>query len=136
MNRAAAPGEGDTIAAVATPFGEGAIALLRLSGPQALAIAGRVCGGVLRPVDFPPRRQRLTALLDASGRRLDEALVSVHRAPASYTGEDVVEFAIHGGILLARRALESLLAAGARAAGPGEFTQRAFLNGKLDLTQA
>jgi tRNA modification GTPase len=124
----------DTIAAVATPFGEGAISLLRLSGPDALEIADRVCKA--RVSVFPARRQRLAVLSDAAGRKLDEVLVSVHRAPASYTGEDVVEFACHGGILLTQRVLETLCAAGARPAQPGEFTQRAFLNGKMDLTQA
>ena len=127
----------DTIAAVATPFGEGAIALLRLSGPASMEIADRVAApGGPRPSSFAPRRQRLVALHDHTGRKLDEVLMSVHRAPASYTGEDVVEISCHGGILLTRRVLETLLAAGARAAEPGEFTQRAFLNGRMDLTQA
>ncbi len=127
----------DTIAAVATPFGEGAIALLRLSGPSALEIADRLPGLTgARPSTFPPRRQRLVSLYDATGRKLDEVLMSVHRAPASYTGEDVVEMTCHGGILLTQRILEVFLAHGARAAGPGEFTQRAFLNGRMDLTQA
>ena len=126
-----------TIAAVATPFGEGAIALLRVSGPHALAVVDRLTGaGKLKPSVFPPRRQRLVALLDVNGHPLDEVLLSVHRAPSSYTGEDVVEITCHGGILLTRRVLEALLAAGARAAEPGEFTQRAFLNGRMDLTQA
>ena len=126
----------DTIAAVASPFGEGAIALLRLSGPAALAVAGRVCAGQPDLAAIPSRRQRLVRLLDPAGRPLDEGLLSVHRAPASYTGEDVVEISCHGGVLVTRRALETLLAAGARAAEPGEFTQRAFLNGRMDLTQA
>ena len=126
----------DTIAAIASPFGEGAIALLRLSGPDALTVAGRVCAGRPNLANFPARRQRLLRVLDREGRPLDEALVSVHRAPASYTGEDVVEISCHGGILVTRRVLETLLAAGARSAEPGEFTQRAFLNGRMDLTQA
>lgn len=126
----------DTIAAVGSPFGEGAIALLRVSGPGALAVAGKVCAGQPDLKTFPPRRQRLVRLLDREGRPLDEVLLCVHRAPASYTGEDMVEISCHGGILVTRRALETLLAAGARAAEPGEFTQRAFLNGRMDLTQA
>ena len=126
----------DTIAAVASPFGEGAVALLRVSGPAALAVAGRVCAGQPDLTDLPPRRQRLMRLLDCEGHPLDEALLCVHRSPASYTGEDVVEISCHGGILVTRRVLETLLAAGARAAEPGEFTQRAFLNGRMDLTQA
>ncbi len=126
----------DTIAAVASPFGEGAVALLRLSGPAATEVAGRVCAGQPDVAAFPPRRQRLVRLLDPEGRPLDEVLLCVHRAPASYTGEDVVEISCHGGILVTRRVLETLLTAGARAAEPGEFTQRAFLNGRMDLTQA
>lgn len=130
--------QADTIAAVATPFGEGAIALLRVSGSQALEVADRVCVGAggSKPSGFPSRRQRLATLHNAEGRRLDEGLVTVHRAPASYTGEDIVEIGCHGGMLVTRRVLEALLAAGARSARPGEFTQRAFINGKLDLTQA
>ncbi len=127
----------DTIAAVATPFGEGAIAMLRLSGSHALAIAGRVCrvaGGEL--ANLPPRKLHRARLLSPDGAVLDDVLVSVYRAPASYTGEDVVEITCHGGILVTRRVLDALLAAGARAAEPGEFTQSAFLNGQMDLTQA
>lgn len=127
----------DTITAVATPFGEGAIAMLRLSGSNALEIAGRVCRVSSGEVaTLRPRRLHRAQLLAADGAVLDDVLVSVHRAPASYTGEDVVEVTCHGGILVTRRALDALLAAGARAAAPGEFTQRAFLNGKMDLTQA
>ena len=130
----------DTIAAVATPFGEGAIAMLRLSGPAALEIAGRVCtmagAANRRPADLPPRRSYRATLLGADGHALDEVLVSVYRAPASYTGENLVEITCHGGILVTRHALDALLSAGERPAAPGEFTQRAFLNGKLDLTQA
>ena len=126
----------DTIAAVGSPFGEGAIALLRVSGPGALEVAGKVCAGQPDLGTFPARRQRLVRLLDRAGRPLDEVLLCLHRAPASYTGEDVVEISCHGGILVTRRVLETLLAAGARSAEPGEFTQRAFLNGRMDLTQA
>lgn len=127
----------DTIAAISSPFGEGAVALLRVSGRDALAVADRVCAGVrVKPSNFPSRRQRLVTLSTADGRKLDDALLSVHRAPASYTGEDVVEVSCHGGMLVTRRVLEALLVAGARAAEPGEFTQRAFLNGRMDLTQA
>ena len=125
-----------TIAAIATPVGEGAIALLRISGPDALAIAGRVFGGKRKPASFGPRRQYLATVYNPDGLPLDEVLASVHPAPRSYTGEDVVEITCHGGILLTRRVLEAILAAGARSADPGEFTQRAFLNGKMDLTQA
>ena len=128
----------DTIAAIASPFGEGAIALLRVSGTNALAVADRVCGQVARqPSAYPPGRQHLTRVLDPGGDLvLDQVMMSVHRAPRSYTGEDLVEITCHGGILLTRRVLDALLKAGARPAEPGEFTQRAFVNGKMDLTQA
>ena len=119
----------DTIAAVA-------IALLRISGPGAREVAARLFGGGRRLASFVPRRQYLATVYAPGGSPLDEVLASVHPAPHSYTGEDVVEITCHGGILLTRRVLEAALAAGARAAGPGEFTQRAFLNGKMDLTQA
>jgi tRNA modification GTPase len=126
----------DTIAAVATPVGEGAIALLRISGPAATEVAGRVLGGKRRLAFLQPRRQYLATVYGPAGSPLDEVLLSVHPAPHSYTGEDVVEITCHGGMLITRRVLEATLAAGARSAGPGEFTQRAFLNGKMDLTQA
>jgi len=125
----------DTIAAISTPFGEGAIAVLRMSGPQSIAIADGVFRSKRRASELPPRVQQFGAIADASGV-LDEVLLSVFRAPSSYTGEEMVEIACHGGILVTRRLLGLLLERGARLAGPGEFTQRAFLNGKMDLTQA
>jgi tRNA modification GTPase len=125
----------DTIAAISTPFGEGAIAVLRLSGPRAAEIAEAVFRGRSRVADLAPRQQSFGAVFEA-GQKLDDVLLSVFPGPASYTGEDVVEIACHGGILVTRRILELLLRQGARAAHPGEFTQRAFLNGKMDLTQA
>lgn len=125
----------DTIAAISTPFGEGAIALVRLSGPEAVAIAGRIFRGSRAVSAMEPRVQHFGSIVDGE-RKLDEVVLAVSRAPASYTGEDVVEVACHGGVLVTRRLLELLLRSGARAAGPGEFTQRAFLNGKMDLTQA
>jgi hypothetical protein len=125
----------DTIAAISTPRGEGAIALLRMSGSGAIAVADEVFQGKKRPSEMASRVQHFGAIF-ANGRKLDDVLLSVHRAPASYTGEDVVEIGCHGGLLVTRRILELLLSKGARSAHPGEFTQRAFLNGKLDLTQA
>ncbi len=125
----------DTIAALATPFGEGAIALLRLSGPQAAVVAGAVFRGKKAVAEMRPRGQHLGAIFDG-GQKLDDVLLTVFRAPHSYTGEDVVEIAGHGGVLVARRILEVLLKGGARPAEPGEFTQRAYLHGKMDLTQA
>ncbi|MEI6606193.1 MAG: tRNA modification GTPase, partial [Verrucomicrobiota bacterium] len=123
-----------TIAAVATPPGVGAVSLLRLSGPAALAVADLATGG--RASRMTPRGSHHCRILDATGGVLDDGLMVVFRAPNSYTGEDCVEFSGHGGMLVTREVLARLLACGAVAAGPGEFTQRAFLNGKLDLTQA
>jgi tRNA modification GTPase len=124
----------DTIAAIATPHGRGAVALLRVSGPGALD----VLRGVAPSVDgMTARVQRLVALHHPeSGELLDRALVVHFPAPASYTGEDTVEISTHGGVLTPQLVLDALLAAGARAAEPGEFTRRAYLNGKLDLLQA
>ena len=125
----------DTIAAVATPPGRGGIGVLRLSGPEALR-----CARLLLPLKTPsltPSRARLTPLIDPeTGVRLDEAIVTYFKEPRSYTGEDVVEIAAHGSPVLLDHLLRLLLGAGARLAAPGEFTERAFLSGRLDLTQA
>ena len=125
----------DTIAAISTPFGEGAIAVLRLGGPRAIGIAGGIFRSRASVAELPSRVQQFGRIADGD-QVLDEVLLCVHRAPASYTGGDVVEIQCHGGILVTRRILDLLLARGARAAEPGEFTRRAFLNGKMDLTQA
>jgi len=125
----------DTIAAISTPLGEGAIAVLRMSGPRAVEIAGRVFRGKVRAEDAAARMQYFGAIGDG-GHKLDDVLLTVFRAPHSYTGEDVVEIAGHGGVLVVRRILDLLLKNGARSAEPGEFTQRAYLSGKMDLTQA
>ena len=123
-----------TIAAVATPPGMGAVSLIRLSGPDAVPVADRATGG--KASSAVPRISRFCRVGDAGGGILDDGLLTVFKAPHSYTGEDCVEFTGHGGILVTREVLERFLACGASPAGPGEFTQRAFLNGKLDLTQA
>jgi tRNA modification GTPase len=125
----------DTIAAISTPVGEGAIAVLRLSGPRAVEIADAVFRAKVRASALAPRVQQFGVIRDGE-RKLDDVLLTVFRAPRSYTGEDVVEIACHGGVLVTRVILEVLLKSGARSAEPGEFTQRAFLNGKMDLTQA
>jgi tRNA modification GTPase len=129
---------GDTIAAIATAPGAGGLAVVRLSGPRALEIAGTLLGG----------SARLEGAADHSlthawahwpqepARRIDEVVAAVFRAPRSYTCEDVVELSCHGGSLTAGRLLDALIGAGARLASPGEFTMRAFLNGRLDLAQA
>ena len=108
----------DTIAAVSTAFGEGAIAVLRLSGPQAVNIADALFTGKTAPSAMASRVQHFGSLMEG-GRKLDDVLLSVHRAPRSYTGEDVVEINCHGGVLVSRRILEALLAQGARSAEPG-----------------
>jgi len=124
-----------TIAAVSTPPGEGAIALVRLSGPQAIAVADRIFRGKQKASEAATHLQQLGEIV-AGERVLDQVMLSVHRAPSSYTGEDVVEISCHGGVLVTARVWEACLHAGARAARPGEFTERAFLHGKMDLTQA
>lgn len=149
----------DTIAAIATPLGAGGIGIVRVSGPQAAAILSRLftcgqesaardqlsspCGQesadrdqLSSPCPLPPRRLVLGRLQDAQGRELDRALAVLMPGPQSYTGEDVAEFQLHGGLRLLREALAAVIAAGARLATPGEFTLRAFVNGKLDLAQA
>ncbi len=128
----------DTIAAVATPPGVGGIAVIRISGPEAVAIARRI----FRTGRGAPERLHSHRLYHgfvvnpASGERVDEALLSTMQAPHSYTREDVVEISVHGGPVPVRETLALCLAQGARQAQPGEFTLRAFLNGRLDLSQA
>jgi len=124
-----------TIAAIATAQGRGAVALLRVSGPEALDILRRVAPGL---GDGPePRVQRLAALRHPeTAELLERGLVTYFPAPGSYTGEDTVEITTHGGVLAPQLVLDALLAAGCRPAEPGEFTRRAYLNGKLDLLQA
>ena len=121
----------DTVAAVATAPGRGGVAVVRVSGPDAFALAERLSG---RPVS--PTRVSLRTLRSPDGAVVDEALVLAFRAPRSYTGEDVVEFQCHGGSVTPRRVLEACYACGARPARRGEFTERAFLNGRLDYSQA
>lgn len=122
---------GDTIAAISTPPGEGAVALIRISGPEAIAILEKV----FEPHPPAPRRATLGRIVE-NGSVVDQVLATVFPAPASYTSENMAEIGCHGGILLAAHILELILRQGARAAEPGEFTQRAYLNGKLELTRA
>ncbi|MCC6397218.1 MAG: tRNA uridine-5-carboxymethylaminomethyl(34) synthesis GTPase MnmE [Bacteroidetes bacterium] len=126
----------DTIAAVGTPPGAGAIAIVRVSGPDAIRIADLVFRGAARLSDAEGYSVHYGHALDAKGSLLDEVLATVFRLPRSFTGEDMVEISCHGGSLVTRLLMESVIAAGARAAGPGEFTRRAFLNGRIDLSQA
>ena len=122
----------DTIVAVVTPPGRGGVAIVRVSGPKAPEIAAVVVGGDL-PV---ARRATLTRFLDAAGEPIDVGLALFFTAPHSYTGEHVVEFHGHGGPVVSESLVQRALALGARRARPGEFTQRAFLNDKIDLAQA
>jgi tRNA modification GTPase len=134
-----APGAapGDTIVALATPPGVGALSIVRLTGADAVAVADRLFRGHAPLSATPARRARHGYLHDPdTGDRLDEVVALVFRAPHSYTGEDLVELTGHGGAFLARTALEALVRAGARPAEPGEFTRRAFLSGRMDLLQA
>lgn len=123
-----------TIAAIASPAGAGAVSIIRLSGPRAVEVADLAADG--RVSSQPPRVARHCRIHDADGSVLDDGLMTVFRGPRSYTGETSVEFTGHGGILVTREVLGRFLACGAESAAPGEFTRRAFFNGKLDLTQA
>lgn len=127
----------DTIAAIATPSGEGGVGIVRLSGPQAIAIAAAFFVSS-RARDIRAARQQVYHghIVDAAGQPLDEVLLHIMRAPRSYTREDVVEINTHGGPAPLNAVLEEALRRGARLARPGEFTLRAFLNGRIDLVQA
>jgi tRNA modification GTPase len=124
----------DTIAAIATPPGEGGIAVIRLSGPKAILIASKVCSGNV--LDYKSHTVHLSHVLDAKKEIIDEALIIVMNGPRSFTGEDVVEIHCHGGNLIARKILSRLIDEEARLAAAGEFSYRAFKNGKMDLVQA
>lgn len=128
------PAWDDTIVALATPPGIGAIAVIRLSGKQAIPIANKI---------FPSKDMEKQAthtlhvgFIKSEGRPVDEVVISLYKSPRSYTGEDVVEISCHGSPYIQQQIIEACTNAGARLAKPGEYTQRAFLNGKLDLAQA
>jgi tRNA modification GTPase len=126
----------DTIAAISSAVGPGAISVLRLSGPGALAISDRVFRGRQRPSECGHKSVLVGEIAGADESPIDQILLLIMRAPNSYTGEDVVEITCHGGITAPRLVLRRLVGEGARLAEPGEFTKRAFLNGKMDLAQA
>jgi len=129
--------EHDTIAAIATPPGQGGVAIIRVSGPQAETVAHKVFLLAQPPERLLSHRFYFGRIIDPStSRPLDQGLLVLMRAPRSYTGEDIAEIHCHGGTLLSRRILASVLEQGARLASPGEFTKRAFLNGRIDLSQA
>ena len=130
--------QADTIAAISTPPGPGAIGILRLSGPQAVFVAEK-CFKPLGPKglrEHAPRALVYGDLLDSGGQPIDRVLCTYSLGPSSYTGEDTAEFQCHGSPMVLALGLEALFAAGARQARAGEFTRRAFLNGRLDLAQA
>lgn len=129
----------DTIAAISTPMGEGGIALVRLSGQNALAVADAVFKppGGAQPSAYKSHTVHYGQVFPPGAKdAADEVMLSVMRAPRTYTREDVVEISCHGGLSAGRKVLEACLASGARLAEPGEFTKRAFLNGRIDLSQA
>jgi tRNA modification GTPase len=121
----------DTIAAIATPPGRGGVCVIRISGPEATAVARAVAGSVPAP-----RRAGLRRFRDENGRVIDEGLLLYFPGPGSFTGEDVVELHGHGGPVVADLLLSRILSLGPRQARPGEFSQRAYVNGRLDLAQA
>ncbi len=126
--------KGQTIAAVATPPGEGGIAVIRISGQEALPVADKIFS--LSLLSLQTHTVHFGKILNEKGDVIDEGLAVIMRAPRSYTGEDTVEIHCHGGMLITRQVLKAALHSGARVALPGEFTRRAFENGKIDLTRA
>src|ERR1700733_5615470 len=129
----------DTIAAIATPLGEGGLAVIRLSGAQAFAIADKsflpVGKNSLKPSSAPTHTIQFGKIV-RDQKVVDEVLLAVLRAPRTFTREDTVEISCHGGLLPAKLVLDTILENGARLAEPGEFTRRAFLNGRIALAQA
>src|SRR5579864_5217054 len=128
--------DSDTIAAVATPPGVAAVAIVRISGPRAREIAA-ACFEPARAGEYVPQRLRRGWVRDPhAGDRIDDALGVLFAAPHSYTGEDLFELHVHGGAGVVASCLALILWSGARLAAPGEFTRRAFVNGRMDLAQA
>nr|NGX53532.1 tRNA modification GTPase MnmE [Chlamydiota bacterium] len=123
---------GETVAALATPLGEGGIAIIRIAGKKAFEVADRVFSGSVR--SYESHTLHFGRIVDQNDRLIDEALLSVMIGRRSYTGEDTVEIHCHGGVIASRRVFGVVFAAGARPARPGEFTFKAFMNGKIDLT--
>jgi len=127
----------DTIAAISTPLGEGGIGIVRLSGNKAVEIAEKIFQGKDKVSNFPSHTLHYGKIIDpTTGEVIDSVLLSIMRLPKTYTREDIIEINAHSGIILLNRILEIVLSLGARLAQPGEFTKRAFLNGRIDLSQA
>src|SRR6266496_1972840 len=134
----------DTIAAISTPPGEGAIALVRVSGANSIQIADKIFRGKEKPSRFASHVQHLGEIFSAEDQLIDQVVLSVHRAPASYTGEDLVEISCHGGMLVCAKVLEACLRAGARAARPGDQIRKirgeligllAHINASIDFPE-
>lgn len=128
--------DSDTIAAIATPPGEGGISVIRISGREAFGVADKVFLGKNCLSESPSHTAHFGKVVDPEGKYVDEVVAVTFRSPSSYTCEDVVEISCHGGYIVTQKVLQLILDAGARAAEAGEFTKRAFLNGRLDLSQA
>lgn len=126
----------DTIAAIATPPGEGGIAIIRVSGSQAIHIVDKIYRGGKKLSTVDSHTIHYGHIVNKLGEVIDEVMVTVMKSPRTFTREDVVEVNCHGGLVSVQRVLEEVLSAGARLAEPGEFTKRAFLNGRIDLSQA
>ncbi|MCC2683390.1 MAG: tRNA modification GTPase TrmE [Paenibacillaceae bacterium] len=127
----------DTIAAISTPVGEGGIAIVRVSGEESIPLVGRIFSAGESLISTKTHTVHYGFIVDpVNGDRLEEVLVTVMRSPRSFTMEDVVEIGCHGGIVSVKKVLDLLLETGVRLAEPGEFTKRAFLNGRIDLSQA
>lgn len=126
----------DVISAISTPIGVGGIGVVRLSGKDAVQVADKIFRGSVRLSDVTTHTAHFGHIANLEGNVIDEVVALAFKAPHSYTGENVVEISCHGGILVTRKILQATLDAGARLAEPGEFTKRAFLNGRMDLSQA
>jgi len=126
-----------TIAAISTPYGKGGIAVIRISGETTSDVIDKVFVPKGKTVPkASPRTAVFGEITEADGTVVDTGVCVFYKAPASFTGEDTAEISCHGGVLVTRRVLEAVFSAGARPAEPGEFTRRAFLNGKMTLTEA
>ena len=131
------PAREETIAAISTPFGESGIGIVRMSGPRAESIGRRLFKAKKEVFDFISHHFHYGDIIDPqTGHPMDEVLIVLMRAPMTYTKEDIVEIHCHGGYIILQKVLELVLKQGAKMAQPGEFTKRAFLNGRIDLTQA
>ena len=128
--------ENDTIAALATPVGEGAISVIRVSGSESLNVLDKIFRGRMKLSQVPPHTIHYGKIISENDEVIDDVLVSIFISPNSYTGEDSAEVSTHSSPIIVKKIIELLISYGVRLAEPGEFTKRAFLNGKIDLAQA